>query len=183
MTSASDGTSNALRVADLSGARPTAFDIRPGAAELQRIAAELDLLDLRKLSFAGQVQAEGKSGWRLTGRLGATVVQPCSVTLAPVTTRIDEDVLRRFLPEEVDSLPDEMEMPEDETADPLGSHIDPGAIMQEALALALPLYPRAEGADPGDAVYTEPGKAALTDEDLRPFAALKSLKSRLEGDD
>ncbi len=44
---------------------------------------------------------------------------------------------------------DEAEMPEDDTAEPLPEVIDPGAVMFEALALALPDYPRAPKAETG----------------------------------
>lgn len=172
-----------FRVTELSSARPTGFELRPGPEDLSRLAREMELIDLRKLSFSGRIEADGSRGWRLSGHLGATVVQPCSVTLAPVTTRIEEDVERRFLPDMSDDLPEEMEMPEDDTVEPLGNSIDAGAVMEEALALALPLYPRADGAETGEAVFTESGKEALKDEDLRPFAALKSLKSKLDGED
>ncbi|MGE4328055.1 MAG: DUF177 domain-containing protein, partial [Pseudodonghicola sp.] len=70
----------------------------------------------------------------------------------------------------------EVEMPEDDTVEPLGTVIDPEAVMIEALELALPLYPRSESAELGEAVFTEPGKQAMRDEDTRPFAALASLR-------
>ncbi|MGB1722615.1 MAG: DUF177 domain-containing protein, partial [Paracoccaceae bacterium] len=40
--------------------------------------------------------------------------------------------------------------------------------------------PRAHGADLGEAVFTEPGKAAMRDEDTRPFAGLAALREQLE---
>ena len=169
----------ALRVSELPQNAAKSFSLRPETAQLKDIAKQLDLLGLRKLAFSGDVQSEGKRDWRLTGTLGATVVQPCAVTLEPVTTRIDVPVLRRF----VDTLHDidapEAEMPEDGTVEPLGAWIDPGDIMIEALVLALPLYPRAEGAALGEAVYTVPGQAPMRDEDARPFAGLADLKAKL----
>ena len=78
-----------LRVADLPQNAPTSFDLRPAAAALDEIRQDLGLLGLRKLSFSGDVQARGKRDWVLNGKLGATVIQPCVVTLEPVTTRID----------------------------------------------------------------------------------------------
>ena len=54
--------------------------------------------------------------------------------------------------------------------------------MVEALALALPPWPRAEGVDAVALSVTEPGKQAMTDDDAKPFAALKSLRGNLEGD-
>ncbi|WP_010139140.1 YceD family protein [Oceanicola sp. S124] len=141
----------ALAVASLPKSHPTAFSIAPEAAETAALAEALDLLALRKVSFRGELKAAGKNDWLLTGRLGATVVQPCSVTLAPVTTRIEENVTRRFMPvlPEAQTEEDEIEMPEDESLEQLGSHIDPAEVMAEALALALPLYPRAEGGRDG----------------------------------
>ena len=50
----------------------------------------------------------------------------------------------------------------------------------EALALALPAYPRANGAALGEAVFAAQGVAPLRDEDLRPFSGLASLAERLK---
>ncbi|WP_428924675.1 YceD family protein [Marinibacterium sp. SX1] len=165
-----------MRVADLSQAAPTAFALKPDAPALKAIAAELGLEGLRKLRFEGRIAAEGKRDWLLTGRLGATVVQPCVVTLAPVTSRVESDVRRLYVAGMETPEGEEIEMPEDDDQEPLGREIDLGAVMIEALSLALPLYPRADTAELGDAVYTEPGKTAMTDEDTRPFAALAALK-------
>ena len=176
-------TSTALRVAELSQGGQTAFALRPDAAETARIAAELGLDALRKLSFEGRLIPDGKADWRLEARLGATVVQPCVVTLEPVTTRIDTDVVRSFLRDYHDPDEPEAEMPEDETTEPLGTWIDPAAVMLEALALAVPDYPRKEDAALGQMVLTEPGKAAMTDEDARPFAGLADLRRKLQEDD
>jgi len=58
--------------------------------------------------------------------------------------------------------------------------IDPAAVMIEALALAMPLYPRAEGADLGEAVHAEPGVTPMRDADARPFAGLRDRLARDE---
>lgn len=170
----------ALRVADLAQNRPTQFELRPDAAQMQALADELGLNGLRKLSFTGQIKAQGKRDWVLTGRLGATVIQPCVVTLDPVTTRIETDVRRTYLSEMPEIDASEVEMEEDDTIDQLGAFIDPAVVMAESLALALPLYPRKEGADLGEAVFTEPGQAPMRDEDARPFAGLSGLRDTLK---
>ena len=174
-------TDNALRVSDLSQNTPTDFDLRPDAAELQAIADELGLLALRKLAFKGKIRAEGQSDWQLEGMLGATVVQPCVVTLEPVTTRIDEPVRRLYLSDPSEILPEgeEIEIPEDDSAEPLGSTINPYSVMLEALALALPAWPRAEGAAISSVTVTEPGQTALTEEAMKPFAGLAALRDKL----
>jgi uncharacterized metal-binding protein YceD (DUF177 family) len=174
----------ALRVADLPQSRITTFDLRPDAAAMRLIADELGLLGLRKLSFKGTLRAEGKADWLLQAMLGATVVQPCVVTLEPVTTRLDLPVRRLYLADPAPILPEgeEVEMPEDDSAEPLGATIDPHAVMIEALALALPDWPRSEGAALGSLTVTEPGKTAITDEALKPFAGLAALRDKLGGD-
>ncbi|MHC0052676.1 YceD family protein [Actibacterium sp. D379-3] len=173
----------ALRLAALPPGKPYAFALTPDAAARAAIAARLGLLALRKLSFRGQIVPEGRADWRLAARLGATVGQPCVVTLTPVTTRIDTDVIRRYLAEMPDQPEgDEVEMPEDDSAEPLPPLLDLNQVMEEALALNLPLYPRAEGAELGEAVFSAPGTAPMHDEDAKPLAGLAALRDRLRGD-
>ncbi|MGV6803795.1 MAG: YceD family protein [Ruegeria sp.] len=172
-----------FRVADLPQNRPTQFELRPSAQDLAAIRDALGLLGLRKLSFTGEIQGQGKQDWKLTGQLGATVIQPCVVTLEPVTTRIETPVRRVFLANWAEPDEPEFEIPEDDESEALGSEINPWAVMEEALALALPQYPRKDGAHLDEANYTEPGKQAMTDEDAKPFAGLASLRDTLKKDE
>lgn len=178
---AHDKTSTtALRVSSLPHQTDTTFAIRPDSAALQEIATSLQLLGLRKLSFDGAVSASGSADWQLKGQLGATVVQPCAVTLAPVTTRIDVPVTRLYQRDyHVVDAP-EAEMPEDDNVEPLGAWIDPAVVMVEALDLALPMFPRADGAELGSVSVSEPGVAPMSDDDAKPFAGLAALKQQLE---
>ncbi len=176
----SDIPTAALRVADLSTKKPTRFALEPDAKAMAAIAAELGLQGLRKLRFKGELRTEGKHDWRLDAELGATVTQPCVVTLAPVTSRIDEKLTRRFVADlGYGEDGEEVEMPEDDSVELLGEHIDPAQVMLEALALALPLYPRAEGAELGEAAFTEPGQTPMTDEETKPFSGLAALRDQL----
>lgn len=179
-----------ITVADLKPTRPTRVEITPDDDTLSALAAELGLIALRKLRLTGALKPEGKSDWRFDGHLGATVVQPCVVTLAPVTTRIEEDVTRRFLAHMPDLAGESgggdeagVEMPEDDSIEPLGPEIDLMALLHEALVLSLPLYPRDDGAGLDLAVFTEPGKAPMRDEDARPFAGLAGLRDKLTAGD
>lgn len=173
-----------FRMSELPPSRPVTFELRPTPDENRAIADDLGLSGLRKLSFQGTLEPEGKRDWRLVAHLGATVTQPCVVTLAPVTTRIEEDVTRRYLAA-MPGIPDEdeVEMPEDDSIEPLPDMLDLAVVMTEALALALPLYPRAEGAELEETVVTEPGKTPLRDEDTRPFSGLSALRDALKKDD
>ncbi len=171
-----------LRVADLAQNGTNAFDIRPKPAALKMLAEQLGLKNLRKLRFDGEIRAVGKSDWQITAHLGASVVQDCVVTLAPVSTRIDRDVKRSFLAKWSEPTEEDVEMHEDDSIEALSSHIDLMEVMREALTLALPLYPRAQDADLGQAVFTKPGQKPMRDEDTRPFAGLADLGADLGAD-
>ncbi|WP_295042310.1 DUF177 domain-containing protein [uncultured Paracoccus sp.] len=160
--------SGRLRVAHLNPRAPTPFSLTPDADRCAAIAAELGLSSLSKLTFAGTIRAEAGDGWELTGHLGARVTQPCVVTLKPVRTTLDEAVERHYSPHVTIPQGDEVEMP-DETLEPLGQFIDLAAVMIEELALALPEYPRAEGAE----LDAEPQDPAP--DTRRPFAGLDKL--------
>ncbi len=172
-----------LRVGQLGGRQPQKIDLQPDTAQRQRIATMLGLETVKKFRFHAELRPLNTSDWELTGIMGATIVQPCAITLAPVTSRIDERVTRRFLADM--PLPDaqELEMPEDDTAEALGPVIDISAIALEALALAIPAFPRAGDAklsDQGQLEQTPPGAAPLPPQTHKPFAGLADLKEKLE---
>jgi uncharacterized metal-binding protein YceD (DUF177 family) len=110
-------------------------------------------------------------------------VQPCVVTLAPVTTRIEEPVERRFradLPEPPQGA--EIEMPEDDALEPLPETLDLGRVMTEALALAIPEYPRAEGRRSRRSLHRT--RTGAPDRRCgRPFAGLAGLRDKLDPKD
>ena len=134
-----------LRVADLAQRTAVAFDLVLDAGGLAELASDIGADAVRKLSFRGTLTPKGRQDWVLAATMGATVVQPCVATLAPVTTRIDEAVTRTFAADLPHPSAPEAEIPDDDTLEPLGPVIDPGLVLAEALALALPLYPRAPG--------------------------------------
>lgn len=161
--------------ADLSESGAFEFDVAPTLEEAEAIARLLGAKSVRKMRFAGALRPI-PGGWRMTARLGATVVQTCVVTLEPVTTRIDEEMSRRFLPAAKPEGPEIVLLPgdADDDVEPLGARIDLGAVALEALALALPAYPRKAGAALAE---TEPATGDAAPE--KPFAGLAALRDRL----
>jgi len=167
------------RVIDLARLRDTpefAFDIAPSPEESAMLAELMDARTVRKMRFAGKLTALASGGWQLDGELGATVVQNCVVTLDPVTSRVDQRVRRAYLP---NVAPRGTEVilsgvDEDEEVEPLPDRLDLGLVAVEALALALPAYPRKEGASLADLGFG-------ADEDVvKPFAALAALRDKLD---
>lgn len=172
-----------LRVADLPQRREVTFEVAPQAETCKALAADLGITDLRKFRLRGRLSPSGKKDWHLEAQLGATVVQPCVVTLAPVTTRIEEPVARIFLADPAPEPEGETEMPEDDGTEALGDIIDLWIIAQEALALALPAYPRADGAEMGAAQFAGPGITPLSDDAVKPFSGLAALRDKLKDQD
>ncbi|NCT11734.1 MAG: DUF177 domain-containing protein [Rhodobacterales bacterium] len=168
-----------FRLADLPNRSVTRFALDPDAEARAAVADVLGIPAVRKLRFAGTLTPQGRRDWRLDAELGATVVQDCVVTLDPVSTRIDEAVVRLYLAEIDAPEAGEVEMPEDDTVDPLPASLDVAEVMIEALALALPPFPRADGVAPVDLTVTEPGLTPLREADIKPFAGLADLRDRL----
>lgn len=164
-----------VRTGEVSGRRARNFDLRPDGQQLTAMAPLLDVTKLANVVFTGKLSPEGKADVVLTGQLRAKVEQPCVVTLAPVVTKIDTSIRRHYVAGMQPPTEDEVEMPEDDSLEPLPQVIDLGAVLLEALALALPDYPRADGAELGEAVFAAPGVQGLRDADLKPFAALAGL--------
>jgi hypothetical protein len=150
------------------------FAIQPTEAERAAVARLLGAQAVRKLRLAGRLAPLAKGGWQLEAELGATVVQTCVVTLEPVTTRVDQPVRRRFLPEAAARSAELVIAPdEDDEIEPLGERIDLGLVAIEALALALPAYPRKPGASFGPAFA-----GAAGEDQPKPFAALAALRGK-----
>lgn len=131
--------------------------VRLEADEAQRaaLAAAHGLLAVERFGFELTVKPWQRQGVHVTGKVSASIVQSCVVTLAPVAARIEEDVSALYVPEgsRLDRLPEiqggEMIL-EAESADPpetfQGNSIDVGAAAEEFFSLAVDSYPRAPGA-------------------------------------
>lgn len=174
-------TSPLVRVADLGSGRVYPVDLVFDAEMLAAGADQLRILGLSKVRLAGTLTPQRKTDWRLKGTVGATVTQACVVTLDPVRTRIDTPVTRLFAEHWEEPDPDtETEMPDDVHTDPLPDFLDLMQIALEEISLAMPDFPRSEGAALETSTAAPEGQAPLTDEDLKPFAALKALKQKME---
>jgi uncharacterized metal-binding protein YceD (DUF177 family) len=173
----SDATafSHPFPVAALARRKPTRFNIQPDAGGRAAIAAELGIPGIERLRFQGEIRPSGGEDWLLDATLEARVVQACVVTLVPVVTDMTETVRRTYLAKMPEPEGDEVEMPEDDSAEPLPRVIDAGHVLTEAIVLALPPWPRAPGAELGSVTITAPGAEPLAEAEIKPFAKLAEM--------
>ena len=146
--------------------------LEPDAATRNRIARALDLASLD--SFAADVKLEPTAaGWRLSGRVVASLAQTCGITLEPLPVEVDT----RFsfpLAEAVDEDSEEIVITlDDESPDLIeNGQVDLGQYAVEQLALQLDPFPRKPGAE-----FVQPPEPA----EISPFAVLKSRRPDTDG--
>jgi len=173
-----------IRLRNLPPGQAWVFDLTLDADARASVALAVGVPLLRKLRFSGRMIPEGRADWRLKAVLGATIEQACVVTLAPVVTRIDVTVVRRYLANPP-ALPEgeEIRAPEDDSIEPLPETVDLGTVLTEALALAVPEYPHAPQVEPFDGTFTDPASTPTPGETVRPFADLAGLRARILGEE
>ena len=137
---------------------------------MDEIQELLGVSSIRRMMFEGTLTRETQGTWRLEGHLGATVVQPCVASLRPVKSRIEESIVRAFVPDLEMPGPNTVSVcPDDDTIEPLPEVVDLSHIATEALSLGLPDYPRHENT-------AEVAENVGLVEAPGPFAALAVLK-------
>ena len=153
------------------------FNLNFSEALISSVVKQHGLIKLQKASFVGTVLPLDQGDWVLSGRLGASIEQPCSLTLLPVRTRIDTQVTRNFR-KSLSPL-SKTALDTDDNDEQLHQIIDIFYIFCEALSLELPDYPRTENVAAKIIDYGPPGTVALTDHTAKPFAALAGLKYKI----
>ncbi|GAA0636843.1 YceD family protein [Brevundimonas lenta] len=146
--------------------------LSPDAAARARIAKALDLASLDAFEAELDLRTTA-AGWSLSGRLRASAVQTCGITLEPLPVEIDAP-FSVSLAEPVDEDSDEIIISmEDESPDVVEEgQIDLGQYAVEQLALRLDPFPRKPGAE-----FVQPAEPG----EISPFAVLKQLRPSGEG--
>ena len=156
------------------------IDVVADAAELAALARRFDLIALEALTAEVRVRLTMTGDLEVSGRLAATVVQRCVVTLEPVTGVLSDSFALRFSREF--SPQEEVVDADTVLVEPWpGDTVDVGEIVAQHLALALDPYPRAPGADAAKAAAAANG--GLNQGGEGPFAALKAIRDKLAGPD
>lgn len=115
--------------------------------ELARIAAFNDLVELKSLSAALHLVPRAKGRVAVTGRLNASLIQSCVVTLEPISADIDAPVEAVFAPGQGSAESAKaIDVDEDPPEPIINGMADVGALVSEFLTLSLDPYPRKQGA-------------------------------------
>ena len=158
----------------------TQGEIDATQSELVGMAKLLELKGLDRLCFTYSLKQSG-GRLRLSGRLTASAIQTCVVSLEPVEASLDVPVEAEFWPAE---LIEQLEESADEPGGPghldwpepiIDGKIDLGPFIYETLATSLDPYPRKQGIS-FDWSQGEPEQGGSTASG--PFAALAELKRR-----
>jgi uncharacterized metal-binding protein YceD (DUF177 family) len=146
--------------------------LEPDAAARARIVKALDLASLDTFT-AEMALAPSPAGWRLSGRVQASLAQTCGITLDPLPLEIDA-TFALTLAEAVDEESEEIVITMDDESPDLieNGQIDLGQYAVEQLALRLDPFPRKSGAE-----FVQPPEPA----EISPFAVLKQLRPSDEG--
>ena len=146
--------------------------LEPDAAARARIVKALDLASLD--AFTAEIDlAPSPAGWRLSGRVRASLAQTCGITLEPLPLEVDAS-FALTLAEAVEEDSEEIVITlDDESPDLIeNGQIDLGQYAVEQLALRLDPVPRKPGAE-----FVQPPEPA----EISPFAVLKQLRPSDEG--
>ncbi len=146
--------------------------LAPDASTRARIGKALDLASLD--AFTAEMElVPSAGGWRLSGRIRASLAQTCGITLEPLPVEIDA-LFALTLAESVEEDSEEIIITlDDESPDLIeNGQIDLGQYAVEQLALRLDSFPRKPGAE-----FVQPPEPA----EISPFAVLKQLRASDEG--
>ena len=147
--------------------------LEPDAAARARIVKALDLASLD--AFTAEMElAPSAAGWRLFGRVRASLAQTCGITLEPLPLEIDAPFSLTLAEAVEEEDADEIVITlDDESPDLIeNGQIDLGQYAVEQLALQLDPFPRKPGAE-----FVQPPEPA----EISPFAVLKQLRPSDEG--
>ena len=146
--------------------------LEPDAPTRARIVRALDLASLD--AFTAEMElVPSPVGWRLSGRIRASLAQTCGITLEPLPVEIDAP-FGLTLAESMEEDSEEIIITlDDESPDLIeNGQIDLGQYAVEQLALRLDPFPRKPGAE-----FVQPPEPA----EISPFAVLKQLRASDEG--
>ena len=117
---------------------------------LRELPKKLNVIEAKKASFNGYLKLQVANRIFLCGTVKAKLIQPCSLTLEPVVTTINEKISRTFFigPNEKKPIKKSVfELTEKSfDNDIILDEINLGEVLMETISLETPDYPKKSGA-------------------------------------
>ena len=117
---------------------------------LRELPKRLNIIEAKKASFNGHLELQAANKIFLCGTVKAKLIQPCSLTLEPVVTTINEEISRTFFigPNEKKPIKKSVfELTEKSfDNDIILDEINLGHVLMETISLETPDYPKKSGA-------------------------------------
>ncbi len=146
--------------------------LEPDAAARARIVNALDLASLDVFTAEMELTPTA-AGWRLSGRVRASLAQTCGITLEPLPLEIDAPFVLTLAEATEEDSGEIVIALDDESPDLIeNGQIDLGHYAVEQLALRLDPFPRKPGAE-----FVQPPEPG----EISPFAVLKRLRPSDDG--
>lgn len=162
---------------------PITLNIWAEPEERLRIAERFGLLSLDALGAELEVTAIGPDSVRVTGRLHASLAQPCIASLEPVPAEVDDSFTVMWTAGagwlDEDDLGLDIEV-EGVVVEAHADAVDLGEAVAQQLALMLDPYPRIGAPGESELVIEMPEPEAEEGKTRRPFAESEALKSLLK---
>ena len=154
--------------------------------DFQHSSSAMNLLDLTKIlqierllafSFKGEIVQSNPVHFVLKANFKATFIQLCVISLNPIKSHITHEIEQYYSLKSEDQRIKTVSIDYDEVEiDEIGSELNIGDIMLEALSLKIPLYPKKKNMKFEGVTITEAGLKPLEKTLNNPFRALKKLR-------
>jgi len=147
--------------------------------ELSDLGDLMQVTKISRFSFSGNILQTSSKKYKLSSTLKGSLIQKCVITSNPVKTILDTTIKRYYISAKSNCVPfdtesnvafSELEFIENE--------LDIGDIIIEALALAIPDYPKKQNVKFNGVTITENGLEPLDKIVNNPFSSLEKLKNK-----
>ncbi len=156
--------------------------LEPTSEQLKLMVKVADIVSIERFVAELEFRRWQKKGVSVKGKVFAQITQQCVITLEPVSSEVNEEIDRIFVPPGSKYLKPtfdddgELVLDYDGRDEPElyeGTTLDAWEIAMEHFTLGIDPFPRAEGAELEELGLAE--EVETEDEKISPFAALKDL--------
>ena len=148
-------------------------------SELTELQENLNVEKLLSFSFKGRLVRQNNKRYELRASFTATTVQNCIVTWKPIKAVITDKIERHYSEEQVEHKVGDVSLDiNSKDLELIRKELNIGAVVIEALCLAIPDYPRKKNVRFAGATITSSGLKPLDKNLSNPFLILKDFLNK-----